>query len=372
MSFWKFQNKSEETNYVELQIEGEIVSSAPEEWDWLNATGSKEFNKELSKYDGYNIKILLNSEGGDVIAATSIYNNLKRSNNKIEVELTGFACSAATIIMMAGDKITMPNNSLVMIHDPAVGLMGYYNEEDLNKQIDALSAVKKCIINSYSTRIKDQKKLSKLMSAETWLTADECLEMGLIDEILHNNIEIIEDNNSLYVNNITYKKDFVNNNFKKNIKNIKNYKDFFKKMEVNQVNLNKKNEIIDQKEAKMDEDKAKEINVKQILDQERQRIAELNNYKNKIDNDLINQAINEGWDVKELTYQAMTQDKLINQTANLFEQHKQATNLNTMLVNADNSFITKEPKKINTINDAIAVFMDRVKEEDYKIWQKKQ
>lgn len=66
----------------------------------------------------------------------------------------GLAASAATIVAMAGDRIVMPSNSLMMIHNPAIGLNDYYSASELNGVMEALGKIKDSIIAAYRTKCK--------------------------------------------------------------------------------------------------------------------------------------------------------------------------------------------------------------------------
>lgn len=322
MGFYKFQNnqnKNSNDDVVELHIEGEILDSKSwwedymEEEYGIRSTGAKQFNEELEKYKDKNtVRVLINSPGGDVFAATSIFNMLKRSKKNIEVEITGYCCSSATIIMMAGDKISMPINSLVMIHDPLLGLNGFYNEQDLDEKKAVLTRVKNIIVNTYKTRASiDDKQLRKFMSKESWFEAPECLEYGFIDEILyHKQVETIENSTSIFVNSIAYNKDKINNILKKNMENFKN---FFKKQEKIEENIENNTE---KEELSMDEKN-------EIATKERERIKNIYKYKDKIDESLINEAIENGWEEKDLTFEAFNRDMIIKENT-IFENHVKA------------------------------------------------
>ena len=64
---------------------------------------------------------------------------------KITVKIDGWAASAATIVAMAGDVIEIPGNGVFMVHDPAIGLLGYFNEADLAKASEELKVINKAL-----------------------------------------------------------------------------------------------------------------------------------------------------------------------------------------------------------------------------------
>ena len=71
-----------------------------------------------------------------MFAAHAIHNLIKSYAGPVTAVIDGIAASAATIIAMAAEKVVMPSNSMMMIHDPMSGLNGYHNEDDLEVYID--------------------------------------------------------------------------------------------------------------------------------------------------------------------------------------------------------------------------------------------
>lgn len=178
IKFWNFIAKS--ATEGELLLYGPISESS---W-WDDEVTPKQFAEDLKALgDVSNLTVRINSGGGDVFAATSIYNLLKTHNSYKTVIVDGLAASAATIIMMAGDIIKIPSNAMVMVHDPMVGARG--NTKVFMKMIDLLNKVKDCIIAAYVGKTgKSISELSDLMDKETWMTGKEAVEMGFADELL--------------------------------------------------------------------------------------------------------------------------------------------------------------------------------------------
>lgn len=143
--FWNFQPASGD-NPPELILYGDIAS---ETW-WGDEVTPRQFTEELDALGAVpEIVVRINSGGGDVFAANAIYTRLKDNAAKITVKIDGWAASAATIIAMAGDSIEIPGNGVFMVHDPALGLLGYFNETELAKMTDELKVIKQSIVNAY-------------------------------------------------------------------------------------------------------------------------------------------------------------------------------------------------------------------------------
>lgn len=198
--FWNFQN-SAGGDAANLYIYGPIVSSSA--W-WDDSVDAVQFSEDLKSLGGRDVTVHINSPGGDVFAAHAIHNQLIAYAGNVDVVVDGIAASAATIIAMAGAHITMPTNSMMMIHNPAMGLDDHYTADDLDKYANALRAVRQSIIAAYMKRVSvDQTKIEQMMDAETWLTAQECVDMGLADAI-DGRIKSVLDGNDLIINSLKF------------------------------------------------------------------------------------------------------------------------------------------------------------------------
>ena len=143
----------------------------------------KKFKAELTSGTG-DISVWLNSPGGDVFAASQIYTMLKEYDGKVTVKIDGIAASAASVIAMAGDEIFMSPVAMMMIHNPATIIFG--EAADLQGGIKMLNEVKESIINAYEERTRlPRSKISTMMDAETWFSAQKAVELGFADKILY-------------------------------------------------------------------------------------------------------------------------------------------------------------------------------------------
>jgi len=180
----KFMQLVNQENKAELYIYGDIVDYA----FWENDVDANTIRNQLKDLQVSEIDVHINSYGGDVFTGIAIYNMLKNHSAKINVYIDGCACSIASVIAMAGDKIYMPKNALMMIHNCWTIAMG--NSKDLRKTADDLDVIMNASIESYMARVKiTREELIELLDNETWLTAEECVEKGFADEILPLNEE---------------------------------------------------------------------------------------------------------------------------------------------------------------------------------------
>ena len=151
---------------------------------WFDGFSAKQFADEVKKLGKVDrINVYINSPGGDVFDGVAIYNILLRNRARVIVEIDALAASIASVIAMAGDEIHMAENAIMMIHNPWGFAIGDVN--DFAKIIEELNKVKdSSIMPAYQKQSgMDDKKLSKLMDEETWMSAAEAKEYGFIDEI---------------------------------------------------------------------------------------------------------------------------------------------------------------------------------------------
>lgn len=198
--FWEVVNTADPGN-AEIRIYGTITDRK----SWFgNETAPEGFAQALEGFQGKPLTVRINSSGGSVFAAHAIYNLIKSYAGNVTAIIDGLAASAATIIAVAADKIIMPSNSMMMIHDPMITLDGSLNEAELQECIDALKPIKESIVSAYLNRAKvPAAELHTMMKDTTWLTAKECLAKGFCDEIA-GKVDIVMDKNFLVVNQIRH------------------------------------------------------------------------------------------------------------------------------------------------------------------------
>jgi ATP-dependent protease ClpP protease subunit len=128
------------------------------------------------------LTVRINSPGGSVFDGVAIYNALKRHDAAITVWIDGIAASIASVIAMAGDEVVMPENAMLMLHDPAALVLG--TAADMRAMADALDKMKAGMVAAYRDKSgRDDAEIEALMAAETWLSAQEAADLGLADRI---------------------------------------------------------------------------------------------------------------------------------------------------------------------------------------------
>ena len=181
---WRLE-QSAAPNALDLYIYGDVEGDS---WDWYGEriesdTSAEHFRDELARFPNVEqINIFINSYGGSVFEGTAIYSQLKRHSAHKTVYVDGFACSIASVIAMAGDEIVMPRNTMMMIHNMWMVAMG--SAAELRKAADDLDVINAAGRQAYLQKAGDklsEEELTRLMDAETWLTAEQCIALGLAD-----------------------------------------------------------------------------------------------------------------------------------------------------------------------------------------------
>lgn len=145
-------------------------------------TGSGQIVEALAAVpDATTINVYINSPGGDVFEATAIYNTLKQHPAPVNVYIQGLAASAASYIAMAGDNITMGEGTFMMIHNAWTVAAG--NAQDMRNQALFLDKIDGEIAGIYARRTgMEMKQVQKLMRDETWMTAEEAVNLRFADK----------------------------------------------------------------------------------------------------------------------------------------------------------------------------------------------
>ena len=191
---WEIKQAADDV--IELYIYGDVEDG---KFDFETFTVKKSensaehFREELRKYpNAKRINLYINSYGGSVFEGTAIYNQLKRHPAEKVVYIDGFACSIASVIAMAGDKVVMPKSAMMMIHNAWMVAIG--DSTELRKAADDLDQINKGNRQAYLEKATNltEEKLVELLNAETWLTAEDCMAIGFADEYTDKEIDTAE------------------------------------------------------------------------------------------------------------------------------------------------------------------------------------
>lgn len=144
---------------------------------------AKDFATALKEIpEDHAITVRINSPGGSVFDGYAIFNALKARSAQITTKIEGLAASMASVIALAGSKVTAAVNSIVMIHNPWSGVSG--DSDDLRKMADLLDKLTGQLVGIYAAKTGlPEADVRAAMDAETWFTGAEAKEWGLVDEV---------------------------------------------------------------------------------------------------------------------------------------------------------------------------------------------
>ena len=144
---------------------------------------AKDFKASLDALgDISSLDVYISSPGGDVWQGQALYSILKRHPANVRVVVDGVAASAATLPAMAGDTVIVPENALLMIHEPWTISMG--DADEMRLVVEMLEKAKATIVATYRAKTGlDDDRILELMAAETWMTGPEAVELGFADEV---------------------------------------------------------------------------------------------------------------------------------------------------------------------------------------------
>lgn len=209
--FWNVASVSEDEG--EITLYGDVMSQRPIDW-W---TGEPEpglyitpegFMEDLAAVKNKaHITVKLNSCGGDLYTGIAIHNALKALCGNVNVIVEGIAASAASVIMCAGDTVTVYPGSLIMIHGVSVMLWDSLNIQDMKQLIKGMDASERAVAEIYDAKTGlGVDTLRNMMTKETWMTGREALDKGFADALKEDEEEpsmsMSADRKVLYVNGV--------------------------------------------------------------------------------------------------------------------------------------------------------------------------
>lgn len=169
-----------------INIKGDIVDNDTASfysWFGMDAVSPSGVEKALKDASDNSVTVNIASGGGDVFAASEIYTMLRGFDGEVTVNIQGLAASAASVIAMAGDTVNMAPTAQMMIHKAWSVSQG--NSDDHDHESKVLESIDDSIINAYAAKTKlDRADIAKMMSDETWMTAQEAVDKGFADNVM--------------------------------------------------------------------------------------------------------------------------------------------------------------------------------------------
>lgn len=170
---------------VQIDIRGIIV---PDEdhwiYDWfgMDATAPKLVRKALAEANGDEVKVVINSTGGDVMAGDEIYTLLRSYSGRVVIQIQSFACSAAAVIAMAAESEMSPVAQL-MIHNVSSYAQG--DNRAMEHAAGVLANANRALAAAFRAKTgKTEDEILSMMDRETWLTAEQAVAEGFVDRVM--------------------------------------------------------------------------------------------------------------------------------------------------------------------------------------------
>lgn len=184
---WRMEPNQQNNKYL-LYIYDDVSEYGQFNWNtWEyddSETSAKHFRDQLNAIpDGAEIELHINSNGGSVKEGTAIYNLLKQKNSTITGIVDGVAHSIAFLILQACDVRKMGMGTSGLIHN--MWMSCYGNAKQLRKYADDLDVLSESNLEVFAERAKiSREEIKAMMEAETYVTPEQALEYGFIDEIV--------------------------------------------------------------------------------------------------------------------------------------------------------------------------------------------
>lgn len=172
---------------MEFHFNGDLMSDEYADilryFGWNDIVCPGDIRSLCEQADGEELTIFFNSDGGSLVAGTEIYSILRAYKGQKTAHIQSRAASAATVAMMACERILAEPVSLICVHNPSTYTSG--DADDMRHTAEELDNIKKAIVNAYEPRIKvSREEIENLMDKNVWLDAEAAKGYGLIDEIV--------------------------------------------------------------------------------------------------------------------------------------------------------------------------------------------
>ena len=174
-----------------IQMKGEVIpDDYSDVYDFLNYQyfSPKFVTDALKNANGEDVTLEINSPGGYIDAGSEIYTELMKYQGKINANIVGYACSAASWIALAADHVAMSPTAQMMIHRASGVAIG--NSSDMKSEYNALDQMDKSFVDLYAKRTgKSPEEIYQMMVDTTWMNAKTAVENGFADEVMFENKE---------------------------------------------------------------------------------------------------------------------------------------------------------------------------------------
>jgi len=167
---------------------GEIVlyGTIGQSWWDMDGVTAAQFQRDLRALGSVEtIDLRLNSEGGVITDAQTMYTLLREHPATVNVHIDGFAASAASFLAMVGDTISIAEGGFLMIHNARGGAMG--TAPELERAAEVLRSMNDMIARKYMDRSgQPAEKIAQWMDDETWFEGRRAVDLGFATSLVNN------------------------------------------------------------------------------------------------------------------------------------------------------------------------------------------
>lgn len=162
--------------------------------DSYSDANANNLKAQLETANGGDVTLNIASEGGSYFEGLTMASMISTYKGKTTAKGIGIVASAATVVFLAADEKILTKNSFFMIHSAWAGAEG--NAKEISKTVELLSKVDEQMVNIYTAQMESKGKLinnsieetkayvKEMMQAETWLSAEEAVDLGFADYIM--------------------------------------------------------------------------------------------------------------------------------------------------------------------------------------------
>ena len=296
-----------------IAIKGDIVDNNYGrfyEWIGWDYTSPKKIEDELKLANGDDVVFLINSPGGSVFDGYDIFNAIKDYKGKTTAKIVGLAASAASFIAMAADNVQACALSQMMIHRASNVNRGNAPSHHANGSF--LEGIDSTIVKAYTMRNgKTDEEMIELMDKTTWLTPEQALENGIVDEIVNDSVEKPVIVNCFESDRMSIVKQLFDNDNIENIKRIllENQNDLKGVINSSKLDNEPEENKMNLEDFKKDHSDIYNQVVQEATNNKRKRISAINDLRVITTKEKINEAIENGIAANDFAYNVMLEQK---------------------------------------------------------------
>lgn len=188
---WKFETKALAADFKNFEVRGTATDNPTISiFDYIGDDGEgggvtdKKVAAILRQVGDKDITVEINSNGGNYFQGVAIYNLFRRHPGAVNVQILGIAASAASVIAMAGDTISIAHNAEIMIHEAMGVFVG--TKSDMAEAVETLEHIDESMVTTYAARSgrSVEEFAQMILGKDVYFRGQEAIDAGLADQLL--------------------------------------------------------------------------------------------------------------------------------------------------------------------------------------------